>query len=108
MILIEPLDRHPLLKLYRRCLKNREGVVSYLDYTEMDADLLGGGYELHPFGLTSAVLLPLAALGIAGALWRGLARLLNHLDALLFAKSLWARRHAWVCLARYRWRGLER
>ena len=104
LVLIEPLDRHPLLRLYRRSLKNREDVVSYLDYAELDTDHLGGGYELRPAGLVSAALLPLAAAGVDGAFWRGAARLLNHLDALLFAKSLWARRHAWVCLARY-WGG---
>jgi SAM-dependent methyltransferase len=107
LILCEPLDRHPLLKLYRRCLRSREGVVAYLDYAELDSDHLGGGYELRPVGLTSAALLPLAALGVDGAPWRGLARLLNHLDTLLFAKSSWARRHAWVCLARYRGTGLD-
>ena len=108
LILIEPLDRHPLLKPYRRSLKNREDVASYLDYAELDADRLGGGYELRPAGLTSAALLPLAAAGVDGAFWRGTARLLNRLDALLFAKSLWARRHAWVCLAGYRGKDLER
>jgi SAM-dependent methyltransferase len=108
LILVEPLDRHPLLRLYRRWLKTREDVVSYLDYAELDADRLGGGYELRPAGLTSASLLPLAAAGVDGAFWRGAARLLNRLDALLFTKSLWARRHAWVCLARYRGKNLER
>lgn len=101
MVLVEPLDRHPLLRLYRRSLKTREDVVSYLDYAELDADRLGGGYELRPAGLTSAALLPLAAVGVDGAFWRGMARLLNRLDALLFTKSPWARRHAWVCLARW-------
>jgi len=107
MVLVEPLDRHPLLRLYRRCLAAREDVVSYLDYAELNADHLGGGYEIRPAALTSAALLPLAALGIDGVLWHGLARLLNHLDSLLFRRSLWARRHAWVCLARYQGRGLD-
>jgi SAM-dependent methyltransferase len=108
LVLIEPLDRHPLLRLYRRMLKTREDVVSYLDYAELDADHLGGGYELRPAGLVSAALLPLAAVGVDGAFWRGMARLLNRLDALLFAKSTWARRHAWVCLACYRGKGRGR
>jgi SAM-dependent methyltransferase len=101
LVLIEPLDRHPLLRPYRRVLIARKEVVSYLAYEELDSDHLGGGYELQPFGLTSVLLLPLAALGVDGALWRGLARILGHLDAFLFRRSLWARRAAWVCLALY-------
>ncbi|HDR06119.1 MAG TPA: class I SAM-dependent methyltransferase [Candidatus Coatesbacteria bacterium] len=108
LVVCEPLDRHPLLKPYRRRLKAREGVVSYLAYEELEADLLGGGYELQPLGLTSALLLPPAALGFDGPCWRGAARLLNRLDRFLFRKSAWAGRHAWVCLALYRGRALGR
>ncbi|MCK4592870.1 methyltransferase domain-containing protein [bacterium] len=108
LVLIEPLDRHPLLKLYRRMLTTRKDVVSYLAYEELDADQMEGGYELHPIGLTSAILLPLAAVGVDGVFWRGLARILGHLDELLFRRSLRARKSAWVCLALYHGRGRGR
>ncbi len=106
LVLIEPLDRHPLLKLYRHMLTTRKEVVSYLAYEELDADHIDGGYELHPIGLVSAILLPLAAAGVDGVFWRGLARILGHLDDLLFRRSLRARKSAWVCLTLYRGRDL--
>ncbi|MBD3400973.1 MAG: methyltransferase domain-containing protein [Candidatus Coatesbacteria bacterium] len=102
LLLIEPLNRHPLLRLYRRLAMRRGEVVSYLDWNELDADHLGGGYHLLPVGLCSVLLLPPAALGLDGRFWHGLARLLSRFDAWLFRRSAWARRHAWIALAHYR------
>ncbi len=108
LVLIEPLDRHPILQTYRRLLKARKGIVTYPTYDELNTDHLGGGYELHPLGLISAILLPLAAAGVDGAFWRELAGILGHLDKFLFRRSLRARKSAWVCLGLYHGRGLDR
>lgn len=101
LIFIEPLDKNPLLRFYRRRLEKRGQMVAYLSLGELDKAHLDGGYELHPVALTSTLLLPIAAMGADGRLWRGLARLLSHLDSFLFRKSLRARELAWVCLALY-------
>lgn len=100
LVLIEPLDSHPLLGLYRRLLQRGE-VARYMGWAELDGDHLGAGYRLEPLGLTAALLLVPAALGLRGGFWRGLAGLAHRLDDWLFARSHWARRHAWICLAVY-------
>jgi len=102
LLLIEPLDRHPLLRLYRRSAVRRGDVVRYMDWPELDADHLGGGYRLEPVGFSSALLLLPAALGVDGSGFRGLARLFSRLDAWLFRRSDWVRRHAWIVAALYR------
>ncbi len=100
LVLVEPLEAHPLLRLYRRRL-GRGGVVAYMGWDELDADHLGGGYSLTAHGLASPLLLIPAALGHHGRFWRGAARLLNHLDAWFFRREPRLRRRGWVCLAVY-------
>jgi SAM-dependent methyltransferase len=101
-VFFEPLDRHPVLRMYRTLFTRRRGLARYPSLEELEGLSLGGGTEVSPWYLTAA--LPVFAERLVGtsAFTRGLAVLLSRLDDRLFRRGRWAARHAWTALAVYR------
>ncbi len=101
-VFLEPLDRHPLLRVFRALFTRRRGLASYPSLEELEGMSLGGGTDVTPWYLTAA--LPVFAerlLGTSG-LTRGLAELLSRFDGWLFRRGRWAARLAWTAFTVYR------
>ncbi|MCX7021426.1 MAG: class I SAM-dependent methyltransferase [bacterium] len=101
-VFLEPLDRHPVLRVYRALLTRRRGLARYPSLEELEGLGLGGGTDVAPWYLTAA--LPVFAERLFGTsgLTRGLAGLLSRFDDWLFRRGRWAARSAWTALAVYR------
>jgi SAM-dependent methyltransferase len=101
-VFFEPLDRHPLLRVFRALFIRRRGLASYPSLEELEGLDLGGGTDVTPWYLTAA--LPVFAERLFGTsrLTRGLTRLLSRFDGWLFRRSRRAARLAWTAFASYR------
>ena len=101
-VFLEPLDRHPVLRVYRALFTRRRGLARYPSLEELEGLSLGGGVDVSPWYLTAA--LPVLAERMFGSsgLTRGLAGLLSRFDDWLFRRGRWAARCAWTAFAIYR------
>lgn len=101
-VFLEPLDRHPVLRVYRALFTRRRGLARYPSLEELERLSLGGGTEVSPWYLTAA--LPVLAERMFGSsgLTRGLAALLSRFDDWLFHRGRWTARRAWTAFAIYR------
>ncbi|OGD72348.1 MAG: hypothetical protein A2Y64_00570 [Candidatus Coatesbacteria bacterium RBG_13_66_14] len=101
-VFLEPLDRHPLLRVYRALFTRRRGLARYPSLEELEGISLGGWTDVTPWYLTAA--LPVFAERLFGTsgLTRGLAELLSRFDGWLFRRGRWAARRTWTALAVYR------
>jgi SAM-dependent methyltransferase len=101
-VFLEPLDRHPVLRVYRSLFTRRRGVADYPTLAELEGLGLGGGVSVTPWYLAAA--LPVLAERLIGSsrFTRGLTRLLSRLDAWLFRRSRRASERAWLALAVYK------
>ena len=100
-VFIEPLNRHPLVRLYRTLFTHRRGLVDYPSLKELERLNLGGAVSVTPWYLTAA--LPVLWERIFGSsrFMRGLTELLSRFDTHLFRRSRWAASRAWQAFAVY-------
>ncbi len=100
-VFFEPLDRHPLLCVYRPLFTRRRDVARYTSLEELERLSLGGETTVIPWYLTAALPVFIERVFGSSRLTRGLTLLLSRFDSLIFHRCPHSAKRAWVALAVY-------
>ncbi len=100
-VFFEPLDRHPVLRVYRPLFTRRRDVARYTSLEELERLSLGGETTVTPWYLTAALPVFVERAFGSSRLTRGLTVLLSRLDSFIFHRSRRSAKRAWVALAVY-------